>query len=251
MISAITTKIPQYADRAIGFVNRTASKAMETKVANTLMPENPTDIAKMLALVSTTTKDAVNCYYYTTQSYNNQRIPEDKRKFVAGIDLANGILNVAIQLTLGLIVNKLSDKWYERMFKGGFIPTQQKVNEYLDKTNNFLQKSELTKHIHCTPEEMKKGIKCANKVIKSGFGVVVVLLTTQIFAKRVIVPFLSTPLAGIFKNALEKRDAQKATPEQKNVSNAVAETKPQVATPVQAPTSAHGAFKGFEQFFNK
>ena len=82
------------------------NRIMESRWGNIAMPENPTDIAKTLALYSTTTKDAVNCYYYTTQSYNNKKIPEDNRKFVAGIDLANGILNVITQLTLGLFVNK-------------------------------------------------------------------------------------------------------------------------------------------------
>ena len=145
-ISSIKNLASRCADRTIGFANRVSSKAMDSKVAHTLMPENPTDIAKLLALISTTTKDIVNCYYYTTQSYNNKKIPEDNRKFVACIDLANGILNVITQLTLGLCINKWSDKLYERIFKGGFVPTKEKIDDYTHRVNQFLKKSVLTEN---------------------------------------------------------------------------------------------------------
>ena len=195
-ISSIRNLASKYADKTIDFANRVSSKAMDTKVAHTLMPENPTDIAKLLALISTTTKDGVNCYYYTTQSYNNKRIPEDKRKFVAGIDLANGILNVITQLTLGLCINKWSDKLYDRVFKGGFTPSAAKIKTYTDKVNAFLKKSELTENLICSSKNVKDAINKTNKIARGGFGVIAVLIVTQIIAKRMIVPFLSTPLAG-------------------------------------------------------
>ena len=50
--------------------------------------------AVAIATVSNVTKDGVNCAYYVTQSLHNERIPEDQRKFVAGLDLANGILKL-------------------------------------------------------------------------------------------------------------------------------------------------------------
>lgn len=249
-IKPITNAVSRYADRSIDWANRTVSKAVDSKIGNTLMPENPTDIAKLLALISTTTKDGVNCYYYTTQSYNNERIPEDKRKFVAGIDLANGILNVAIQLTLGLFVNKMSDKWYERMFNGGLVPKPETVAKYKDKANDLLSKSVLTQNIKCTEENIKNAIKKTNKIAKGGFGVIAVLLVTQIIAKRVIVPFLSTPLAGLFKKYLDKKDAQKAGAETEQVQN---QNTPAATAPVPAQQSyqVHEAFKGFEQFMQK
>ncbi len=258
-ISAIKNLASRYADRTIDFANRVSSKAMDTKVAHTLMPENPTDIAKLLALISTTTKDAVNCYYYTTQSYNNKRIPEDKRKFVAGIDLANGVLNVITQLTLGLCINKWSDKLYEHTFKGGFVPTKEKIEDYTNKVNNFLKKSVLTENISCSKNDIKEAIKKTNKVAKGGFGVIAVLIVTQIIAKRMIVPFLSTPLAGIFKKQLDKMETKKKgnQPEnnqtQVNTSQQNPNTTQQVATdkPVEQNDRARETFKGFEQFLKK
>lgn len=257
-ISSIRNLASKYADKTIDFANRVSSKAMDTKVAHTLMPENPTDIAKLLALISTTTKDGVNCYYYTTQSYNNKRIPEDKRKFVAGIDLANGILNVITQLTLGLCINKWSDKLYDRVFKGGFTPSAAKIKTYTDKVNAFLKKSELTENLICSSKNVKDAINKTNKIARGGFGVIAVLIVTQIIAKRMIVPFLSTPLAGVFKKQLDKREAKKKglNPEETQTQNV---NKPQQNNASAAQTqsvipqsdSARETFKGFEQFLKK
>ena len=255
-ISSIKNLASRCADRTIGFANRVSSKAMDSKVAHTLMPENPTDIAKLLALISTTTKDIVNCYYYTTQSYNNKKIPEDNRKFVAGIDLANGILNVITQLTLGLCINKWSDKLYEYIFKGGFVPTKEKIDDYTHRVNQFLKKSVLTENIRCSETDIREAIKRTNKVAKGGFGVIAVLIVTQIIAKRMIVPFLSTPLAGVFKNQLDKMEAKKKgkSPENDTAQNTNAVQNINATTPeksVQQTDHARETFKGFEQLLPK
>ena len=184
-----------------GLVN-VGNRIMESKWGNIAMPENPTDIAKTLALYSTTTKDAVNCYYYTTQSYNNEKIPEDKRKFVAGIDLANGILNVITQLTLGLFVNKHSGEWFDKMFNGGFKIDSKNSQNVLAEVNKVLDSFKVS----ANEAGLNKALKGLNKGMKGGFGVIAVLIVTQIIAKRMIVPFLSTPLAGYFKKILESRE---------------------------------------------
>lgn len=109
----------------------------------------------------------------------------------------------------------------------------------------------MTKHISCTEAEIKDAIKKTNKIAKGGFGVIAVLIVTQIIAKRMIVPFLSTPLAGFFKNYLEKREhkgEKAATPE-------ASENKPQEPQKTEAKNvviinrddnTEHKAFKGFE-----
>lgn len=251
-VKPITTSIKNATNAAIDYANKATNKFMECKTGHTWMPENPTDIAKTLALYSTTTKDAVNCYYYTTQSYNNKEIPEDKRKFVAGIDLANGILNVITQLTLGLVVNKQSDKLFEKVFNGGIVAKPENVSNYMKKVNDLLQKSSLTKHISCTEAEIKDAIKKTNKIAKGGFGVIAVLIVTQIIAKRMIVPFLSTPLAGFFKNYLEKREQKNGV---KTEIPATVDNQPKVDSKKEQKSivvtnrddsSEHKAFKGFE-----
>ena len=203
-------------------------------------------------------KDGYGCYLYVKQSLHNDKIPADKRKFVAGIDLANGILNVITQLTLGLCINKWSDKLYDRVFKGGFTPSAAKIKTYTDKVNAFLKKSELTENLICSSKNVKDAINKTNKIARGGFGVIAVLIVTQIIAKRMIVPFLSTPLAGVFKKQLDKREAKKKglNPEEAQTQNA---NKPQQNNAAAAQTqsvipqsdSARETFKGFEQFLKK
>lgn|SRR5574344_714606 len=180
-------------------------------VKNKFIPDNPGDIAATIALISTTTKDAVNCYYYVTQSLNNKKIPEEKRKFVAGLDLANGILNVGFQLGLGSIVNKYSDKMFEKSCGKLFDSKAAQA------THKKLQQQGK----NYTLEEVQGMMGKNKKWAKGGFRVIVVLLATQVFVKRVVVPFLATPLAGVFKNRLEKMEAKKTGKpcEAKNNSN--------------------------------
>ncbi len=257
-IGPIKNSINRAANATVEYANKVTNILMEKNFAHTMMPENPTDVAKALALASTTTKDAVNCYYYTTQSYNNKEIPEDKRKFVAGIDLANGILNVITQLTLGLVVNKQSDKLFEKIFKGGIVAKPENIAKYKQKVNALLQKSTLTKHISSTEAEIKDAIKKTNKIAKGGFGVIAVLIVTQIIAKRMIVPFLSTPLAGFFKNYLDKREQKNGikteTPVTVDNQQSKVDSKNEQKSIVvinKDESSEHKAFKGFECMLNK
>ena len=74
------------------------------KLAN---PKATVATAAMIATVSNVSKDAVNCAYYTIQSLNNERIPEDQRKFVAALDLSNGIMNVGVQVLTAFGLSEL------------------------------------------------------------------------------------------------------------------------------------------------
>ena len=74
------------------------------KLAN---PKATVATAALIATVSNVSKDAVNCAYYTIQSLNNERIPEDQRKFVAALDLSNGIMNVGIQILMAFGLSDL------------------------------------------------------------------------------------------------------------------------------------------------
>lgn len=177
------------------------NNVLNSNAMRKFIPDNPTDIAAKLALISTTTKDAVNCYYYVTQSLNNKKIPEEKRKFVAGIDLSNGILNVVVQFALGSLINNYSSKLFDNWF-GKKLFTE-------DAAKNLHQRM---KAAGCNYQEDQviKGMEANKKWAKAGFKVMAVLLVTQVLAKRVIVPFLSTPMAGVFKEQLEKREKKQA-----------------------------------------
>ena len=128
---------------------------------------------------------------------------------------------------------------------------EKKIEDYTKRVNEFLKQSELTNSIICSEKNIKDAINKTNKIARGGFGVIAVLIVTQIIAKRMIVPFLSTPLAGIFKNYLDKREAKKegqtsAPPQTENNISALVQNMP-----MHQSERAKETFKGFEQFFKK
>ena len=211
--------IPPIKQTVIKLVNNAANSQFMSK----MVPERAGDMAATIAIASTTTKDLVNCGYYTYQSLTNDRIPEEKRKFVAGIDLSNGILNVLGQLTVGMFVKNRTDDWFDRLF----ISDKTIFKGIANKVRNL----------------DKSLIKCA----RGGFGLIVTLLTCQVLLKRVVTPFIATPMAHYFKEYADKKMS-------KNIQNNEQDTDAQtVKTDNPSPktldivslSTPSGTFKGF------
>lgn len=79
----------------------------------------PAKFAAAMLVTSIVSKDLVGCFLYTWQSLHNKEIPEEKRKFVASLDLMNGILMVGGQLVIGkLIEAKFIPKWFGSLYSG-------------------------------------------------------------------------------------------------------------------------------------
>src|SRR5574344_2832792 len=78
-----------------------------------------------VAVSSVVLKDGAGCYLYVNQSLHNKKIPEDKRKFVAALDLTNGGLMILTQILMFLTIS--SKKCQDKMFKSMF-------GKYFDKT---------------------------------------------------------------------------------------------------------------------
>lgn len=175
------------------------------KLAN---PKATVVTAALIATVSNVSKDAVNCAYYTVQSLNNERIPEDQRKFVAALDLSNGIMNVGVQLATAFGLSA----WVESIFDNKFA-----------KTKDFSLKPEVLKEkFNSLPEELKvltteeefikkytKKMEGRIKLAKTGFTVLCVNIAMQILTKRIITPLFATPLASVFKEKFEQAEANK------------------------------------------
>ena len=151
--------------------------------------------AVAIATVSNVTKDGVNCAYYVTQSLHNERIPEDQRKFVAGLDLANGILNVFLQLGISTaLANTITATFDEKIAPKFF--TEAKYKEiYTDWATKF------------KPGELLKKVNAEKAFARTGFCLLGTLMLMQVITKRIIVPLIATPLASIFKKGFEKKDA--------------------------------------------
>lgn len=153
-----------------------------------------------LAISSIIAKDGLGCYMYVKQSLNNDKIPEDKRKFVAALDLANGGLMILMQILMHLTIsNKLiQKKMFNKMFGKNFdraaLKTYKKV---LNKREKFTNVD--GKQFHKAMNEIKDSVNEAFSSITS-------LVAATIIGKRVIVPFIATPLADKTKAWMCRND---------------------------------------------
>ena len=173
-----------------------ANNILNSKSAVYLTKPNAATAAATIALVSNLTKDAVNCYYYVVQSLTNDRIPEDKRKFVAGLDLSNGILNVITQTGVGIILPIITNNIFEKKVVPKYFSKEAMANMY----------KKLKPNIPLSGFEEKL---LKNKAFaKVGLSVISTLVGTQVIAKRIIVPLIATPLASYFKTKFEQMEGK-------------------------------------------
>lgn len=166
------------------------------------------------ATASNLTKDGVNCAYYVAQSLNNERIPDDKRNFVAGIDLANGILNVSLQAGVSAFITDKSAKFFDNHF------AKKHYSEPIIK-----KQYEALKNKAVTYEEFFNNRMVKKEACRTGFGLIVMLVAMQVLTKRIITPLLSTPMADGFKVLFDKSQeklAEKNSDERKEVEIATA-----------------------------
>ena len=179
-------------------------KLSQTKwMKNKVFPNYEIDNAKFMALIGVTSivlKDGFGCYLYVKQSLNNDKIPQDKRKFVAALDLANGGLMILMQLLMFFTISnrKVQDKIFDKLFGKNFTraanKTLQAKLKKIDKLKNISGKD-----FHKARETDKKGLKNAFSYLTS-------LAAATLIAKRIIVPFIATPLADKTKAWMCRND---------------------------------------------
>ena len=144
------------------------------------------------AVVSLVTKDALNCYYYVSQSLHNKKIPDDKRHFVAGLDLSNGILNIIFQLGLGRLIVNNSDKVFDKYI----------VPKYYGKSAMQKFAEKMPKY---TAEAIKEAFETRKNIAKGGMKLIATLVGTTIVCKRIIVPLIATPMASYFRKKFDEK----------------------------------------------
>lgn len=175
------------------------------KLAN---PRATAATAAIIATVSNVSKDAVNCAYYTVQSLNNERIPEDQRKFVAALDLSNGILNVGLQILMAFgITDAITSIFDDKIAKS----KEYKMDESLirEKFNKLSDKLKAKTTYEEFAKEYPKYIKKCKDSARIGFTVLAANIAMQILTKRIITPLIATPLASVFKKKFEEADEKK------------------------------------------
>ena len=156
--------------------------------------ENNSKFITGFSVASIVTKDGYGCYIYVKQNQNNKSIPEEKRKFLSGLDLATGTLMIAAQLLAYATVSKkaVQKKIFEKALGKYFNKDFQKLLS--QKTN-----------LEDNPERFQKEFEKYKENIFVAFTHLFTLVLTTILAKRVLVPFIATPMADKLQKHFDKK----------------------------------------------
>lgn len=156
---------------------------------------NKFDITPEKAMAFTTIasiigKDSIGCYMYVKQSLNNEKIPEEKRSFVAALDLTNGGLMILSQL---LMFFSISNKKVQKAIFGKIF---NKV--FSEKSKNLY-----TTYLRSQPgmdkvskAQVDKAFNSIRTTSEDTFSFLTSLIASTTIAKRIIVPFIATPMAS-------------------------------------------------------
>jgi hypothetical protein len=167
-----------------------------------------------LGITSIILKDGLGCYLYVKQSLNNKKIPSDKRKFVAALDMTNGGLMIGMQLLMFKTFSneKFQEKIFGKLFNKYFDRPARKGYQALLKGQEKFSK--------ITGKEFNTSFEAFKKTTKGTFGAITSLVAAVVIAKRVIVPFIATPLADKAKTWMCRNDKEnEINPESKNTYN--------------------------------
>lgn len=196
----------------VGYV--TNMKPMQ-KLGNKFI-KNPEGALAAATVTSIVIKDGIGCAMYVTQSLNNKKIPDEKRKFVAALDLTNGVLMIAAQIAMFLAMRKYSGKIFDKIFNKSFNPTN-KSNAI---TRFRMKASQIGETIY---KKMKigKDYEAFKKSATDVFKFCLDIGAATIIGKRVIVPLIATPMAGKVEKWMNKEEAGKdgKSAEEKKDSN--------------------------------
>ena len=153
-------------------------------------------------IASVVGKDGIGGYMYVNQSLNNEKIPEDKRKFVAALDLTNGILMIVAQLGLFFGMRKLNEPLFNKLFQKSFDKGGQIFKSIATQIRKQQREAGETVSRKLS---LRKEYDKIRKDCLDTFKFITELAAATILAKRVIVPFIATPLAQKVKNKMDAK----------------------------------------------
>ena len=189
------------------------SKLNPIKFIDKAFQKDPEKALAYMTVGSIVAKDGIGCYKYVTQSLKNKEIPEERRNFVAALDLTNGVLMIAAQIGMFFLMRRFSEPIFDRIFKSSF---GEKATKFLAERVRMLQKSDgvnSARKLEISKELQKK----VRKDALDAFKFVSEIAAATIVGKRIIVPFVATPLANVVKGKMEERNAKKAAEEVEDV----------------------------------
>lgn len=197
-------RISNITNQAVEYTLRKPLKALsQTKLMDKVAGEYQSKNMKCIAglgILSIALKDGLGCYLYVKQSLNNKDIPESKRKYVAALDLANGGLMILSQLIMfKTISNKaVQSKIFDKLYGQFFTRAAKKGYNLIIRNNQ--------KFKNATGKDFNIAFDKFNSEIKDAFSLLTTLVAATVLAKRVIVPFIATPMADKAKTFLENQE---------------------------------------------
>lgn len=191
-------------------------KALENKVDRTTAD----NIIAYTTIGSVAAKDIVGCAMYVYQSLNNDKIPEKRRRFVAALDLTNGVLMVASQVAMFFAMRRINEKLFH-----GLLKSFDKEGVHFGKYSRQIRANErrLTQDPSKVTDksELRTEYASMKDMAFSLFKSVTELAAATIVAKRIIVPFIATPLASKVEKMMNKKDYEQPEADANNQNPAM------------------------------
>ena len=203
--SSFFTKVVNYSARALGAV--TSTKPF--KWVGDQFQKNPEKALALTTVGSIIVKDGVGCYKYVTQSLRNKEIPDERRNFVAALDLSNGVLMILAQIGMFFAMRKFSEPIFNKCFKKSFSP------ETLENIAAKLRLEDIANGKQLRKLRFDKDAAKLRKDALDLFKFVADIAAATIIGKRVIVPFIATPVANVIKGKMDQKTKAGKTDEVK------------------------------------
>ncbi len=175
-------------------------------------------------ILSIVAKDGLGCVMYVWQSLNNKNIPDDKRKFVAALDLTNGGLMIAAQIIMHMTISQkiVQTKMFNKLFGKAFDRNTAKMIHSVTKNIDKLK--------HISQQEINEKIAKRKDTAFAAFTTLTSLIAATTVGKRIIVPFIATPAASKVEKWMNKgEDTQTVNAETKNDYNEQKNIEPKKA----------------------
>lgn len=124
--------------------------------------------------VSLIAKDAVGCYLYVTQARSNEKFTPKQRADIANYDLANGVINIGLQLA-------------------AVKPIEYAMNKFVDSKLTKKMFYNLDERLASTDNKIVKSLLKNKKRLTEGTVALFSVILCQYFIKRVVSPYFSVP----------------------------------------------------------
>lgn len=177
---------------ATSFVLGGISKSKPAKYMTKKFQSNYDSALAWTTVGSIIAKDGIGCCKYVSQSINNKDIPDERRPFVTSLDLTNGVLMIGTQIAMFFLMRKYSEKMFNAVFKKSFNPKNK---------DNILttlrMKAKKLNQIPPRKIEAEKAYEEVRSTFLSIFKFVMDVGIATIIGKRILTPFMATPLAGV------------------------------------------------------